>query len=387
MKTRVIIIAFSSLLSLQPRLLAAATEESDTILDDAPFTTARANALGGALSTIAEGLDAIHYNPAGIGGLGFDASPRKSPFTSTFLFPYAGVSMNQTADAVRKEFSAKSAQSDANAAAAIMDAHAGKRQYLRATLMPIGFISGRIAVAPTIDHQIAAVPVSGSPGQVRLRYRTFSGTMIGSSVADYANRLSLGVSQTIGTIQETYGTFNYLDIADVDKRKTVLGENRRTYTAGATNIGLTLRLPKKISPTFSVVARNMGNTKNRSTNPADEALYFDENLTVGASISPKLRKLGRLNVLLEASRLTQRHTTAIKKIHAGVELLVGGDNGHAPVGIRLGGNEAGISYGMHLNLALIGIEAESHAVNIGVNNNRVIERRTSFISYINIASF
>jgi hypothetical protein len=72
---------------------------------------------------------------------------------------------------------------------------------------------------------------------------------------------------------------------------------------------------------------------------------------------------------------------------AGVELLVGGDNGLAPVGIRLGGNEAGISYGMHLNLALIGIEAESHAVNIGINNSRVIERRTSFISYINIASF
>jgi len=386
-KSRVIIMAFSSLLSMQPRLIAATTEESDTILDDAPFTTARANALGGALSTIAEGLDAIHYNPAGIGGLGFDASPRKSPFTSTFVFPYGGVSLNQTADTVRKEFSAKGAQSDANAGAAIMDAHAGKRQYLRATLMPLGFISGRIAVAPTIDHQIAAVPVSGSPGQVRLRYRTFSGTMIGSSVADYANRISLGVSQTIGTIQETYGTFDYLDFADVGKRKTVLGENRRTYTASATNVGLSLRLPKKISPTFSVVARNMGNTKNRSTNPADEALYFDEDLTVGASISPKLGKIGRFNALLEASRLTQRHTPAIKKIHAGVELLVGGDNGLAPVGIRLGGNEAGISYGMHLNLALIGIEAESHAVNIGINNSRVIERRTSFISYINIASF
>ena len=387
MKTLVNIMAFSSFLSMQPRLIAATAEESDTILDDAPFTTARANALGGALSTIAEDLDAIYYNPAGIGGLGFDSSPRKSPFTSTFVFPYAGVSMNQTADTIRKEFSAKGAQSDANAGAAIMDANAGKRQYLRATLMPMGFISGRIAFAPTIDHQIAAVPVPDNPGKVHMRYRTFSGTIIGSSVADYANRISLGVSQTIGTIQETDGAFDYLDFADVEKRKTVLGENRKTYTASTTNVGLTIRLPKKIAPTFAIVARNMGNTKNRATNPADEPLYFNEDLTAGASISPKLGKFGRLNVLVEASHLTQIHVPAIKKLHGGVELLVGGDTGHAPVGIRVGGNEAGISYGMHLNLELIGIEAESHAVNIGVNNNRVIERRTSFISYINIASF
>ena len=378
-------ILFLSLVFLSQETLLA-TVEQDTVLDPAPFSTARANSMGGALSTIADDLDAIYYNPAGIGGLGFDKSESKAPLTRSLVFPYSAVTLNDTANTVRKEFNANNAQSDANAGAAILDANSGKRQFIRATFMPVGILIGRTLVAHTIDHQIAAVPVVDSPGEVKLRYRTFSGILLGTSVSDYANRVAWGISQSIGTFQETYGTFQYVDAVDVNTRKEIFNENRKTYKAGATNIGMTIRPHKKLSPTFSVVARNVGNSKNRATNPEYDDLVFDEDLTVGASISPKYKKL-RINAVFEASHLTQKHIPAIKKLRAGLEVLLGGDNSKAPFGIRLGGTEAGISYGTHLNLGLIGLEAESHATNIGFNGDRVIERRNSLILFVDVGSF
>jgi hypothetical protein len=372
-------------LILSPSVLRA-SDEQDTVLDPAPFSTARANAMGGALSTIADDLDAIYYNPAGIGGLGFDKTKSKAPLTRSLVFPYSAVTLNDTANTVRKEFNAKSAQSDANAGAAILDANSGKRQFIRATVMPVGILVGRTVVAQAIDHQIAAVPVADSPGAVKLRYRTFSGFLVGTSVSDYANRVAWGLSQSIGTIQETYGTFQYVDAVDVNARKEIFSENRRTYKAGSTNIGMTIRPQKKLAPTFAVVARNMGNSKNRSTNDAYDDLIFDEDLTVGASISPKYKKL-RINAVLEASHLTQKHIPAIKKFRAGLEVLVGSDNSKAPFGFRLGGTEAGVSYGTHINLGLIGLEAESHATNIGFGGDRVIERRNSVVLFVDVGSF
>jgi hypothetical protein len=315
---------------------ATASEESNTVLDSAPFATARASAMGGALSTIANDLDALYYNPAGLGGLGFDKSERKTPFIRSLVFPYSAVSLNDTANTVRKEFDAKGAQSDANVGSAILDANSGKRQYLRATFMPIGLLQGRTAIVPTIDHQIAAVPDTDSPGEVKLRYRTFSGVMVGTSVADYASRISIGISQSIGTIQETYGNFQYVDAVDVNARKEIYSANRKTYKAAATNLGMTVRPQKKLSPSFSLVARNMGNTKNRSSNSAYESLIFEEDLTAGASISPKYKKL-HFNAIVEASHLTQKHIAAAKKLHAGFEVLLAGDTGKAPLGLRVGG--------------------------------------------------
>jgi hypothetical protein len=365
---------------------ATASEESDTVLDPAPFATARASAMGGALSTIANDLDALYYNPAGLGGLSFDKSERKTPFIRSLVFPYSAVTLNDTANTVRKEFDAKGAQSDANMGSAIMDANSGRRQYLRATFMPIGLLQGRTAIVPTIDHQIAAVPDADSPGEVKLRYRTFSGVMVGTSVADYASRISIGISQSIGTIQETYGNFQYVDAVDVNARKEIYSANKKTYKAAATNLGMTVRPQKKLSPSFSLVARNMGNTKNRSSNSAYESLIFEEDLTAGASISPKYKKL-HFNAIVEASHLTQKHIAAAKKLHAGFEVLLAGDTGKAPLGLRVGGTEAGVSYGAHVNLGLIGVEAESHATNIGLGGKRVIERRHSLVVFIDVGSF
>ena len=366
---------------------AAVSGESTTVLDPEPFTTTRANALGGALSTVADDLDALYYNPAGIGGLGLSNRSAKAPFVPGLYFPYVAESMNANAQSTQKQFNAKGAQNDAGAGAAIMDDNAGKRQYARVSFIPMGLMLGRTAIVPVIDHQIAAVPVVNSPGDVKIRYRTFSGFMIGSSVADNANRFSLGFSQAFGTIQETAGTFKYVDMVDVEKRKAIFAQNRDSYAAKSTNVGMTIRVPKSIAPTFSVVARNVGNTKNPSSDSSAEPLVYKEDLTTGFSISPQIGKNGRLNMMIEGGYLTQQSIPAKKKIRAGVELLLGGETDKSILGLRVGGNDAGASYGAHLNVGLIGLEAESHAVDIGIDNERLIERRSSAVISINVASF
>ena len=368
-------------------LCDSSSTQASTVLDPSPFSTCRAAGLGGALSTLANDVDAIYYNPAGIGATGLSGKRNDNSMVKAMYFPFAAVSLNQNAGAVRSEFNAQQAQNDASAGAAIIDANAGKRQFARASIMPFGLVMGRAAVVPVIDHQLAAVPVGDGTGDVNLRYRTFSGLLFGASAADTSNKFSLGVSQAYGTIEETSGAFSYVDMVDSYQRKKILKNNRATYAAKSINAGFTLRMPKGANPAFSLVARNMGNTRNTAKANADEPLVYDEDLTMGFSISPELGHFGRLNFIVEGGYLTQKQMAARKKLRGGVELLLGGDTGKSLFGIRAGGTDAGWSAGLHLNLGLIGVEVESHAIDIGANNNRLIERRNSGIVYIDLGSF
>ncbi len=343
--------------------------------------------MGGALSTIADDLDALYFNPSLIGGLGFDAQASQKSMWNGLYFPYASVSINENGAKTRRQFNAQGAQNDAAAGAAILDANAGRRQYARATFIPVGLLFGRAALVPLIDHQIAAVPSETTPGEVLMRYRTVTGAVLGASIADQKNRFSLGVSQTIGTIDETYGGFLYQDIAEANDRKAVLNQNRKRYTAKSMNAGLTIRIPKALVPTFSIVARDIGNTKNTANNSANKPLTYFEDFTAGVSISPRLASYARFNLLLETGYLTQLEMAAKKKGRAGFELLLFGLDADAVIGIRVGVNAAGPSYGANVNLGLMGFGYEKHAVDLGINNERLIERRESYSAYINVASF
>ena len=253
--------------------------------------------------------------------------------------------------------------------------------------MPVGLFLGRLGVVPVIDHQIAAVPQNTDNSDVELKYRSFSGALIGSSVSDPKGFLSLGASMQVGTISETSGTIPYVDLVDVNKRAAFLSENEKTYQASGINVGMIVRAPNKWSPSLAVVARDMGNTKNAAQKGADTPLVIQEDLTAGFGLSPQIGKWGHLNLTVESGYLTDKHTAAHKKIRAGAELLLGGRNSRSTLGLRAGGNSAGASYGAHLNVGLIGVEVSSHAVDIGIDNERVIERRTSASAYVDVASF
>ena len=390
MKEPIKISALVMTIWLQPQMAVsqsvANSGDADTVLDPSPFTTCRAASMGGALSTLADDLDAIYYNPAGIGGAATGNRKADSGPVRSLYFPYASLSLNQNAAAIRSEFNAQQAQNDASAGAAIIDANSGKRQYARASIVPFGMVIGRTAIVPVIDHQLAAVPVGDATGQAKLRYRSFSGFLVGTSLSDSANTLSLGISQAYGTIEETSGTFDYTDMVDSYQRKKILKNSRSSFTAKAANAGMSLRIPKGAHPTLSLVARNMGNTKNPAKQAGNEALVYPEDLTIGFSVSPSIGHLGRFNFILESGYLTQKHMAERKKIRGGMELLLGGVTSKSNLGIRAGGNDAGWSAGLHLNIGLIGLEAETHAIDVGANNKRLIERRTSAIIYLDLGS-
>lgn len=380
------LIWYFALLSPSSAQESAATD-SKTMLDPAPWVSPRANGMAGALSSSSENMDAFYYNPASIGGNSYTGSSEKQPFVRQVFFPRAGLTINENAVKLNNDFTASSAQQHAAAGAAVIKTHDGKRQYARASMSPLGLFLGRFGVAPVMDQQLAAVPKNTDNSDVEFRYRTFSGLLVGGSLSDPKSYLSLGASTSVGTIEETHTTAPYVDMVDVEKRKEILSANKSTYAARGVNVGGLIRLPNKANPTLAVVARDMGNTKN-SPSRGDTPLITQEDLTIGFGLAPAIGKVSRLKFSLEAGYLTDKHQAAGKKLRGGVEWTFGRqEDSRALLGLRAGGNSAGASFGAHLNLGLIGIEASSHAVDIGINNERLIERRNSAVVFVDVASF
>ena len=93
-----------------------------SLLDDQPVMSARGAGMGGALSTVADDIDAAFANPAGIGGL--DWGKKDPPFVRKLFFPWFGVSANQSSQALAKEVRATGATKDSTIGKAVLDANA-----------------------------------------------------------------------------------------------------------------------------------------------------------------------------------------------------------------------------------------------------------------------
>ena len=80
---------------------------AQTTLDPAPWVSPRASSMGGALSTSADNMDAMYYNPAGIGGQIYGGKPDKTALVQQVIFPRLGMTMNDNASKLNDEFSSK----------------------------------------------------------------------------------------------------------------------------------------------------------------------------------------------------------------------------------------------------------------------------------------
>ena len=115
---------------------------------------------------------------------------------------------------------------------------------------------------------------------------------------------------------------------------------------------------------------------------------YQEDLALGFGLAPALGKFGRLNLGLEAGALTNKEVSGSKKLRSSVELTIGSSEGsRSLLGLRAGGTSAGVSYGLHLNLGLLAFEVASQAIDVGLDNEKLIERRLSGTVYIDVASF
>jgi hypothetical protein len=357
--------------------------DSTTVIDEPPLLSTRAAGMGGALTTTADDLDAAMLNPAGIGGLGW--GKRKVPTLRKLYFPRFAVAANGNTRDLNSDFSDQGGANDPAVGEAIVDAHAGERQYGRANAL-LGAVIGRTLIAPFSDLQLAAVS-RGDSGMIDARYRTMTGIAYGISVADSQDRLSFGYSGYLASRNETTGTFDYLDIVDKDARAEALKDKTVKYSGLAHNVGFNWTMTKTARPTLGVAVKNAGDTVYAAQTGGAEDLTVAQDLTVAFSVAPQISKNLVWLFALEGQHLGDDDVTIAKKYRVGTELLYDGLGSYALFGLRGGYNDAGASCGLSLNLGLIALEAAQESVDVGIGNEKVIEKRVSGTLYVNVAEF
>ena len=372
---------------------SAQIQNIDSALDDTPFLSARGAGMSGALSTLADGIHAPYYNPAGIGG--FETPKKNASPIRQLYFPYLGAAANPNMLELIHQFRTQGGATDKTVGSAIVDANAGKTEYGRVSALA-SITLKRLILVQAVDEQFSAVKSSGTTAHegaiaANFRNRTISGA--GFSLMDPHSRLLLGIFAYYDSQKLFSGNFNYSEIVNTSDRYSLISKNSVSYTGLPINVGLLWILGKSLRPSLAMVVHNWGGTKYKAssqpTTGAGAALpssfVKEQDLDVGFSISPPLGKRGILNFLLEVDQLTEYDVSIYKKLRAAMELNLGGFGSDSLLGLRAGLNSVGLSYGVNLNLGLIQIEFASQAQDVGVGNARVLERRDVAIVSFNVA--
>jgi hypothetical protein len=367
---------FASAASAAPRDESGEAKTA-TVIDEVPLATARSLGMAGAIAPIADDLDAAFNNPAGIGGRTWDGT--SVPLARKVYFPWLEATANKNSLDLVQDLRGSEAATDKTVGKGIIDAHAGERQFARASFLS-GVVLGRTMVVPFADVQMAATAREGGAEDIDAHYRFLRGIGAGASVQDPEGRLMLGYFGTLATRTDTVGTFAYDDFVG----SATPQEGSETRAGVSHNFGMNLRLAKTAMPTLAVAVKNAGGTRYSGDG---EAMTVRENISAGLSVSPRFGKSTYLNLVAQGDELGNVHVSTPKKLRAGVELTFGGFGSYATLGLRAGANYAGLSYGGSLNLGLVGFEAAVSSVDIGLGNDKVVEQRYTGTAYVNVAEF
>jgi hypothetical protein len=335
---------------------------------------------------MADGYDAPFYNPAGIGGMHWDSPKRKT--ARNLYFPLSGLSINQNSYDLYQSFAKEGGSSSSAVGAALVDAAQGERQYARATQM-LGLGIGRTIVLPYMDQQGAAI-AKGEDAMIDGKFHLSSGIGSGFSVSDPKGRFYLGAF-AFSESRTTYaGSFDYLSLIDVNERNKEIKDSKYQYSAQGYHVGMIYRVPKGLQPSFALALRNAGDTTYKLKKPPvldPEAQSFEvaQELTFGASISPKVGKESYWTWILEGHHLLHDNMDMTKKFRLGQEYAIGGFGQDAILALRAGYSEAGPSGGFSLNLGILNLEASVSTMRVGVDNQTLSETRGSVVLYIDVA--
>jgi hypothetical protein len=354
--------------------------ETNTVLDDTPVGSARASGMSGSMTAVADDLDALLYNPAGIGGR---MLKKGAPGLRKLYFPQLSVFANKNTRELRNDFTAQGGAASSTIGSAIVDAHAGKRQYGRVSSV-LGFVLGRTIVVPFNDMQISAVSQGDGSDLVDMRYRNQSGIGYGFSVQDTSETFSLGYSGYMAQRSEIYGAFLYSEIIDQDARKQILKDSTVKSSGRAHNIGMSWKLAKTAAPTLSLVAHDVGDTRFTSKSEDQEDTVYKQNLTTGFSLATA-GKSTIFTWMLEAGRLNDDEVAFDKKVRTSFEWAIGGAGSYAAFALRGGYSFAGPSAGATVNLGIIGIDAGLYSVDVGTGNEKLTEQRYTGTLFVNVA--
>lgn len=364
-----------------------------TVLDQSPFISVRAMGMAGAISTLADGIHAPYYNPAGIGGIHWGKD--RPPMIRQFHFPYIGFGANENAQDLNQEFKDQEGAKDRAVGRAIVDAHNGERQFVRSSAL-LSFVVSRFMMVSFADLQFAGFRRDRSeiePGDeqnISAAYRSQYGQGLGWSVTDSKGRFYLGAYSSYVTKEEFIGDFTYDQFVRKGDRKESLNPSINKYQGFASNIGMLWVLGGYGRPAISLVSKNVGSSKFELVNKSGEIqpdrikIVDPENLTIGFSISPRVGRTGALNLIWEGHHLTEKEMSLNKKFRFAAELTLGGFGSEGIFGLRAGHNFSGPSAGLSLNLGLVQLEAATHTEDIGIGNHRAVEKRNFFVFSTNV---
>lgn len=362
--------------------------EIKTVLDDAPFVSVRAAGMGGALSTLADGIHAPFFNPAGIGGIHWGR--KKAPLVRQLYFPYLGMAANENATKLNSEFTGSEDSTDRIIGKAILDANTGKRQYARVSGL-VSLVISRLAFVQYQDSQIAAFrKADETDGEISAAIRSQSGTGLGFSISDSKETLYLGAFSSFNHRRVFSGDFDYDQLVRQEERKAFFVPKQKKYSGISSHAGMIWVMGNYGRPSLALVSKNLGGSlynyqgDKALISSEEKTIEEKENITVGFSLSPQVGKYGAFNFIVEGQHLMEKEIALNKKFRTAMELNLGGFGSEAIFGVRAGYNLAGASVGISLNLDLVQFEFASHAEDIGIGNRHVVERRNMGMFSVNV---
>ena len=353
-------------------------------VDESPFVTARAAGMANAVSPVADSTEAPFFNPAGIGFE--EGKSTHKGWVKQLDFPYVAGAANDNSLKLMKDYQDSGVKENKGLVTPILDSTAGKRHYARVSAFP-NLILGKLMVGAIQDQQFASVAQGEGTNKVSAHYRSVSGIGAGMSVSDPKGRISIGAFGTFLDRKDTSGEFDFLRVIDKDTRKDEL-DGKTTKTSGAAiHAGMIWRIADKGDPRFSAVVRDAGNTHYKAKDETQAEVVVNQDVTLGFSIGPQIGHSGKLNIIVEGNRLTDKYTAVTKKFRTGAELLLGTGQGRPTFSLRTGYNLAGVSGGLGLDLGLVGVQYANQAVDVGIDNVHVIERRHVGVFVVNVAEY
>ncbi|TWW09982.1 hypothetical protein E3A20_08870 [Planctomyces bekefii] len=355
-----------------------------SVIEESYFTNPRTTAMGGASITVADDLDAAFANPAGIGGLNLNR--KDAPYLRKLYFPWLGLGANAKSAKLYREFKDQGGGSDSTIGRAIVDAHSGDAQYARANFA-LGMVFGRTLLVPFADSQLAAVAQGSGTDAIDVRYRGTSGVGYGFSAQDPAGRISIGYFGFAASRKETQGVFSYNEFTDSSARKAAIKESSINYEGVGQNVGIIWRIAETARPTFGLNLKNAGDTVYTSSSEEHEDLIETQDLNLGFSVSPKLGSNSSFNFVVQADHLLDYEFPTKKKYHIGLELCLAGFGSYSTMSLRSGYNDDGPSAGLSLNVGLVALESSVYSVDIGVDNEKMVEQRYMTTLMVNVAEF
>ena len=398
---------WTQILAWTPEVFAQASSDGEdplkvqTVLDPSPFVSVRAAAMGGALSTLADGVHAPYYNPAGIGGLHWER--QRPPRVRQVHFPYVGSGLNKNTQEINQSFQEAGGASDRAVGNAIVEANAGKRQYARASsLFTLGISRTLLMVYNDLQFSAFKSSEASDDGSIKAHYRSVSGGGFGFSVVDRKERFYMGMFQSSDSRKEFKGNFEYLDVVNVGDRTKTLQESSFQSSKKLTNMWMLWILAKTGRPAVAVVVRDYDSTHilskdekseivGKSEDELTEAeiamkeqLTIRQDVTIGFSVSPRIGKRSSMNFLVEAQNIQNQQIAINKKYRAAWELNLGGFGSEALFGLRAGVSVAGGSAGMSFNFGLLQFEAAVQSIDLGIGNEIVPEQRFLGVFSVNV---